>query len=138
MANYMREIAKLLGLELGEIFQVDNDDLLKNYCFRFTKIGLEFSESKNDNIWITSDSYTVFSLLRGELSVIKLPWKPKNDEEYYIPNISNAIGYNRFYWKGDNLDDRYYNLGLVVKSKEDAIALRKKMLAVAKGDKDNG
>ena len=51
---------------------------------------------------------------------------------HYIPSISNAFGYNSFYWRGDDSDEKYYNFGIICKSKEEAIALRQKMLAVAK------
>ena len=126
MTNQMKEVAKLLGVELEEIFR------LKKYesYFRFTR---EYFESSLDgNNWSIADSLTLFAVLNGRATIQKLPWKPEYNEEYYIPSIGNASGYNVFFWEGDNVDDEYYNLGLVFKSKEEAIALRQKMLAVAK------
>ena len=73
MANQIAGVAKLLGVEVGEVFQVGNAESLKSYYLRFSKIGLEFSKSKGDDTWITADSYTLFSLLRGELSIKRLP-----------------------------------------------------------------
>lgn len=134
MDNKMMEVAKLLGLELGEIFQVGNDESLKNYYFRFTKIGLEFSKSEDDDIWITADSYKVFSLLRGELSIIKLPWMPLMEEVYYVPRIyyDDSGMYSKCCCRGNNADNEFYQLGIIFRTPEGAIAMTKKMLAVAK------
>ena len=132
--NYMAEVAGLFGVELGEVFKVTDDDSGKyhNY-YRFTeKKGIEVSE---DNVKWEADTAEVLVLkwlLIGVARIIKLPWKPKYDEKYYIPSISNAFGYNSFYWRGDDSDEKYYNFGIICKSKEEAIVLRQKMLAVAK------
>lgn len=126
MNNYMEGVAKLLGVELEEVFRLEK---YESY-FRFTR---EYFESSLDgNNWSIADKFTLFAVLNGGATIKKLPWKPEYNEKYYIPSINNAVGYNDFYWKGDDSDDKYYNLGLVFKSKEEAIALGQKMLAVAK------
>lgn len=132
MVNKMSSVAALLGVELGESFKIADDR--SNFwkwerCYRFTNNGMEMS--KDEIHWEKCTSELLEWLIKGEID-IKLPWKPEYNEKYYIPSISNASGYNDFYWKGDNSDDRYYNRGLVFKSKEEAIALGQKMLAVAK------
>lgn len=135
--NYMAEVAKLLGVELGEYFKITSDTQgdypgdYQNY-YRFTENNcLEISDDGVE--WITTIATVLLKhILMGDVRIIKLPWKPKYDEEYYIPCISNAFGYIKFYWKGDDSDDKYYNLGLIFRSKEEAIALGQKMLAVAK------
>ena len=123
MTSHMKEVAKLLGVELEEVFR------LKNYesYFRFTR---EYFESSLDgNNWSIAHNLTLLAVLNGTATIKR---KPKYDEKYYIPSISNAFGYNSFYWKGDDSDEKYYNFGIICKSKEEAIALRQKMLAVAK------
>lgn len=126
MTSHMAEVAKLLGVELEEVFRLEK---YESY-FRFTREYFESSLDGND--WSMANSLTLLAVLNGTATIKKLPWKPKYDEKYYIPSISNAFGYNSFYWRGDDSDDKYYNLGLIFKSKEDAIALGQKMLAVAK------
>lgn len=126
--NCMAEVAKLLGVELEEVFCIDGDE----HYFRLTDTGLGMSMCSENKNWFVAPINALNGLLLGENEIIKLPWKPKYDEEYYIPSISNALGYNHFHWKGDALDDRCYNLEVVVKSKEEAVAMTKKMLAVAK------
>lgn len=123
MTSHMEGVAKLLGVELEEIFRLEK---YESY-FRFTR---EYFESSLDgNNWSIAHSLTLLAVLNGTATIKR---KPKYDEKYYIPSISNAFGYNSFYWKGDDSDEKYYNFGIICKSKEEAIALRQKMLAVAK------
>lgn len=123
MTSHMKEVAKLLGVELEEVFRLEK---YESY-FRFTR---EYFESSLDGSnWSMANSLTLLAVLNGTATIKR---KPKYDEKYYIPSISNAFGYNSFYWRGDDSDEKYYNFGIICKSKEEAIALRQKMLAVAK------
>ena len=123
MTSHMKEVAKLLGVELEEVFRLEK---YESY-FRFTR---EYFESSLDgNNWSIAHNLTLLAILNGTATIKR---KPKYDEKYYIPSISNAFGYNSFYWKGDDSDEKYYNFGIICKSKEEAIALRQKMLAVSK------
>ena len=123
MTNHMKEVAKLLGVDLKEVFRLEK---YESY-FRFTR---EYFESSLDgNNWSIAHNLTLLAVLNGTATIKR---KPKYDEKYYIPSISNAFGYNSFYWRGDDSDEKYYNFGIICKSKEEAIALRQKMLAVAK------
>ena len=123
MTSYMEGVAKLLGVELEEVFRLEK---YESY-FRFTRE--HFESSLDGNNWSIAHSLTLLAVLNGTATIKR---KPKYDEKYYIPNISNAFGYNSFYWRGDDSDEKYYNFGIICKSKEEAIALRQKMLAVAK------
>ena len=123
MTSHMEGVAKLLGVELEEVFRLEK---YESY-FRFTR---EYFESSLDgNNWSIAHSLTLLAVLNGTATIKR---KPKYDEKYYIPSISNAFGYNSFYWKGDDSDEKYYNFGIICKSKEEAIALRQKMLAIAR------
>ena len=140
--NYMAEVAGLFGVELGEVFKVTDDDSGKyhNY-YRFTeKKGIEVSE---DNVKWEADTAEVLVfkwLLIGVARIIKLPWKPQEGEKYYVPRIA-IRPYDRhycYYWDNSGVDIKRYDMGIVYKTPEEAIALTKKMLAVAKEDRDNG
>ena len=140
--NYMAEVAGLFGVELGEVFKVTDDDSGKyhNY-YRFTeKKGIEVSE---DNVKWEADTAEVLVfkwLLIGVARIIKLPWKPQEGEKYYVPRIA-IRPYDRhyyYYWDNDGVDIKRYDMGIVCKTPEEAVALTKKMLAVAKEDRDNG
>lgn len=136
MNNHMADVAKLLGVEVGEVFQVGNDDSLKSYYFRFSKIGLEFSKSMGDNTWVTTDSYTLLSLLRGELPIKRLPWKPTGGDLYCYSDPASPVVWGRCSWTSRGVDKYRFNHGLVFRTSEEAIALTKKLLAVAQENDD--
>lgn len=127
MSSYMAKVAEMLGLKLGETFRIikDNDERIR--YFRLTEEGIIVSQ---DSVhW--SDDTTTFVLediLVGRAKVIPLSWKPEKNEIYYTPSISNTVGYNHFHWVEDDMDIRYYNSGLVCKTRERAIELAQKML----------
>ena len=142
MTNHMAEVAQMLGVELEEVFKVTDDDSGKyhNY-YKFTeKKGIEVSE---DNVkWEADTAGTLVLkwLLIGVARIVKLPWKPRKGEKYYIPYISTQQKgmYVSFYWANDDINIEHYRMGIVCKTPEEAIALTKKMLAVAKEVENNG
>ena len=123
MISHMEGVAKLLGVELEEVFRLEK---YESY-FRFTREHFESSLDRNN--WSIAHSLTLLAVLNGTATIKR---KPEYNDKYYIPSIGNTSGYDSFYWQRDNLDEKYYNLGIICKSKEEAIALRQKMLAVAK------
>lgn len=134
--NHMAEVAKMFGVELGEVFKVTDDDSGKyhNY-YRFTeKKGIEVSE---DNIKWEADTTEVLVLkwlLIGVARIIKLPWKPQKGDTYYIPCIMTQpkYMYSTLWWSNDDYDKEYYRMGLICKTSEEAIALAEKMLDTVK------
>lgn len=131
MANYMREIAGLLGVELGESFKIvdDNSGKYHNY-YRFTEEkGIEVSDDNAD--WEMAIAGVLKWLLMGDARIIKLPWKPQEDEKYYVPFIATKPinMYDVHYWENDDVDIERYRMGLVCKTSEEAVAMTKKMLA---------
>ena len=132
MINHMAEVAQMLGVELGEVFKVTDDDSGKyhNY-YKFTeKKGIEVSE---DNVkWEADTAGTLVLkwLLIGVARIIKLPWEPQKGEKYYIPCIGAQpeYMYSVNHWDNDDIDKKYYHMGIVCKTKEEAIVLTEKML----------
>ncbi len=82
MANIMKDVAKLLGLELEEEFDIEGFPSK----FKFTEIGLLYW-SNTDRRWC-STSGIPNKLLTGEYNLITLP-KPILDdsEKEYLGNI---------------------------------------------------
>lgn len=72
MANHMEEVAKLLGMELGEVFQIAYEEGISPFYYRLTKeTGIECSE---DNVnWEVSEAVSLRDLLIGDTRAIKLP-----------------------------------------------------------------
>lgn len=136
MTNHMSKVAEMLGLKMGETFRITKDNDERIQYFRLTEEGIIVSQ---DSVHWSDTTTTIVleDILAGRAKVTPLSWKPEKDEVYYIPSISNAVGYNNFYWFGDDTDINHYNLGLVCKTKERAIELSQKMLvAVAKEGKE--
>lgn len=80
--NRMKEVAQMLGVELGEEFKIKYD----HFKYKITERGLERFDSY-DNRWYLG-APTFVELLRGDCKIIKLP-KPILDdvEKEYLSNI---------------------------------------------------
>ena len=134
MTNHMEEVAKLLGVELEEVFKVTDDDSGKyhNY-YRFTeKKGIEVSE---DNVkWEADTAGTLVLkwLLIGVARIIKLPWKPSRHDTYYMPSVTSIDKYIKLFWTGSKNDEDSYQQGLVLRTKKEAVELAEEMLDVAR------
>ena len=135
--NHMSEVAELLDVKLGEVFQIDNCRSVAKEYFRLTEDGLEQSNTANaDGEWIEGDEWILVLLLTGEADIIQLPWKPQNGKQYYIPRITTSPEYmfDVYCWDDNEYDKEYYRMGIVCKTSAEAIQLAKKMLAVAQKD----
>lgn len=134
--NCMAEVAKALGLELEEMFRIDGD----GHYFRLTDTGLGMSIDLGNKDWFAAPINALYGLLLGENEIIKLPWKPQEDEKYYVPFIATkpVNMYDEHYWENEDIDMKRYRMGLVCKTKEEAVALTKKMLTVPQEVKTNG
>lgn len=136
--NHMAEVAKIFGVELGESFKITSDTrgVYQNY-YRFSENNC-FETSYDGVEWkMTIAAVLLKHILMGDIRIVKLPWrpwKPQIGEKYYIPCIDTELEYmySVYYWSNDEYDNKYYHMGLVCKTKEEAVALTKKMLAVAK------
>ena len=134
MANYIAEVAKLLGVELGESFKITSDTQddypgdYQNY-YRFT----ENNCFETSNVKWEADTAEVLVLkwlLIGVARIIKLPWKPRKGERYYVPRIAVRPKDRNcyYYWVNDDINIKHYRMGIVCKTPEEAIALTEKML----------
>lgn len=129
--NYMAEVAKLLGVELGESFKItySNQGDCQNY-YRFTENNC--IEISNDGVeWkMTTAAILLKDTLMGDIRIVKLPWKPRKGEKYYMPRIAirPEDRHYCYYWDNSGIDIKRYDMGLVCKTPEEAIALTEKML----------
>ncbi len=71
--NHMADVAKMLGVELGEEFE------LKDYEYNPYKITDGGLIDWQGDEWCNA----LTGLLLGEVEIIKKPWKPKEGETYY-------------------------------------------------------
>ena len=132
--NYMAEVAKLLGVELGESFKITSDTqgdyhnyyrLTENNCLEMSDDGVEWK--------MTTAAVLLKHILMGDIRIVKLPWRPWRPqirEKYYVPRIA-IRPYDRhywYYWDNSGVDIKRYDMGIVCKTPEEAIALTEKML----------
>ena len=114
--NLMADVAKMLGVELEEEFTVPN----KVATLKISANNGLMCKFKDNENWEYCALY-LQELLMGDMEIVKLPWKPKKDENYYYPNISLKKT-SRDVWFDTTFDYAIYNLGVCYKTKEEAEA----------------
>ena len=79
--NHMREVAHMLGLELGENFRFKSRLIdLSTYEFKFTEDYLMYYHTEGE-YWEKASFDTLCDLLNGKYEVIKLPKSILTEEE---------------------------------------------------------
>lgn len=116
--NLIPQIAQMLGVEIGEDFKI------KGYIepiYRFDADGLKASYSCLMQKRLTFANAMLSSLLAGEVEIVKLPWKPKNGEEYYTFSLSAGKWIVcRQCWTNHPIDLALRDKGWVFRTKEEA------------------
>lgn len=85
----MDNIAKMLGVEIGEWFKISkNAKICEELTYKFTPRGLyvEFIDNEGTCYFDPVDGKYWAGILNGEFEIVKLPWKPKKWDWYYYPN----------------------------------------------------
>ena len=122
-------------MELEEDFRIKG--IRSDLLFRITEGGVfsHYSESEYGEL----NKLMLTQLLTGESEIIKLPWKPKFGEAYYIPVIPCVRPVcEEERWKNTEEERIYYEMGFICKTGEEAVALARRMLAVAKEAREDG
>ena len=115
--NFIPEICKMLGVELGEEFKVEGD----NRTYWFDLDGLHSGEYVVED----EDDAMLHDLLCGEVEIVKLPWKPKQDETFYTFGIhateNKWVVVSAEWW--DNVKNlALYKIGWIYRSQAEAEA----------------
>lgn len=119
--NYMPEVAKMLGVEMGEEFDMIIGKTLSG-PFRFT----EFDVVDRKGWSIPLDRF--HKLLVGEYTIQKRPWRPKYDDEYWIVFTNGNVGW-QYFQKGHIGHLANLNMGNCFPSEESALVAVPEMLA---------
>ena len=128
--NYMKDVAALLGVQLNEEFRVlDKNKQDVGYSFKITERGLEFYIKE----WHVTAGW-LENLLTKEYTIERLPFKPKNRENYWTLRYTSDCGIMTAEdvwedWSQDYL--AYYN-GLCFRTEEEAEANKDKLLKIIK------
>lgn len=124
--NLIPQIAKMLGVELGEEFKINEYDEI---TFKFAENGIMSRFNEEGAEWTTTYA-TLNKLLRGEIEIVKLPWKPNMGEEYYT--FSTSAGkwiVCQQLWANHPFDLALFDKDWVFHSKKEAEAALPKMAA---------
>lgn len=121
--NYMADVARMLGVELGEEFKIDGSNLI----YKFFENGLYFRSIEG---WLPA-KHQFLDLIKGECNIVKLPWQPKDNETYYRP-WRYFTGATSIYWNNAVEDFALKEAGMIFRTAEECEAalpaLRKKYL----------
>ena len=113
----MAAVAKLLGVELGEEFIIENKDRKETVV-----LAMDGFHVIQPNNVVGPDHGKLFSkVLQGLYEIKKKPWEPKYKEYYYCPSITQ-IRVIQSMWLGDTRDYAMKFLGMVYRSEEEAKA----------------
>ena len=115
--NCMAAIAKMLGVELGEEFIIENKDRKETVVLAMDG----FHVIQPNNVVGPDHGKLLSKVLQGLYEVKKKPWGPKYKEPYYRPNIiyeevSDTI------WRGGTFDYSLKALGMIYRSRQEAEA----------------
>ena len=130
--NYMQDVARMLGVELGEEFMIEDADgyLIDTNVYNLTEIGCFYSTNRND-ISAGSGNGRFLGILQGSFKIRKLPWQPKVGDKYFYPNAEFEHAWCSE-WKNYSLDFALKEAGMIFRTVEACEAalpeLRKKYL----------
>ena len=112
--NYYKKIAEMLGVELGEEFKVKlKSGKRSEQAYKFTEEG--FVDTKYEII----DIFNFFEILKGNVEIVKLPWKPKKGEAYW--HYSKGWEQATFRkWEGTSDDLWTWKCGSCFRTEEEA------------------
>ena len=119
--NNMPNVAKLLGVEINEVFTVKNEkDEEMEGVFRIEPYGLY----RKQGIAFWEPSIHLEKLISGEWKLLKIPFKPRAGEAYWFVSLrTKQITWNEFV--GRSFDYMAKATGNCFKSEDDAFHNRK-------------
>lgn len=117
--NLIPEIAKMLGVELGEEFKVVSKEGNEQIC-NFTMAGLFEHDNKESGSY---NKELLAEIVCNNAEIVKLPWKPKEGAMFYTFDLN----YGRwvvclFTWIGAPDDYALLDKGWVYRTAKEARA----------------
>lgn len=127
--NLIPQIAQMLGVELGEEFKIKGYGEL---TYKFDNDGLRVSCGNGARKFNPTANTSFTALLAGKDEIIKLPWKPKQDETFYTFGIhateNKWVVVSVKWW--DNVKNlALYKIGWVYRSQAEAESALPKVAA---------
>ena len=109
--NYMKEIARMLGVELGEEFEIKSVP----GKFYINNGGLKLSGREEMKL-----GATLMCILKGDDEIVKLPWKPKNGDEVWYSSFTYGV-VSTIFNSYNSRDLLLYKLGKIYRTEKEAL-----------------
>lgn len=124
--NLIPEIARMLGVEIGEEFKVKG----REYIFHFVDNGLIAYRTDGSALPYENCLAHFLWLINGEEEIVKIPWKPKKGDGYYTFEVFRGKWVVRLlWWTGAPCNYALLDKGWVFRTKEEAEAALTKVAA---------
>ena len=118
--NYWKQFAEMLGLELGQEFELKDDDGKRKdeYTYKIIEDGL-YRKEANAIALYAEPSVTLDCILNGDYKAVPKPWKPKIGEKYWTySEIWEEV--TSFRWEGYYYDLLLWKVGNCFKTRDEA------------------
>lgn len=130
--NLIPEIAKMLGVELGEEFKVKGDDEL-TYIFTDDGLKITYDGGIDGDIEIAQIAINsaFAALANGKDEIVKLPWKPKIYDIYWTFKAAHIDVWciTEARWMNNPNDVAAFKNGWVYRTQEEAKSALPKVAA---------
>ena len=113
--NCMAAVAKLLGVELGEEFIIENADHKETVVLAADG----FHVIQPNNVVGPDHGKLLSKVLQGLYEVKKKPWVPKNCDDYYILNVETGR-IECYSWGATTFDLAVKSLGIIYRTEAEA------------------
>ena len=129
--NLIPEIAKMLGVEIGEEFKVKGYEL--TYMITDNK-GLMATNDSPETGWKPANAANALfvDLVNGKDEIVKIPWKPKKGDVYYtfsFGGLSEEWVVVKQQWDAHPYERALLEKGWVYRTREEAQAALPKVAA---------
>lgn len=112
--NLIPEITRMLGVEIGEEFKIKGATGVDSTIFWFDLDGLHAETCEMADV-------TLWQLVLGNETIVKLPWKPKKGDAYYTFEVFRGKWVVRsLWWTGAPCNYALLDKGWVFRTKEEA------------------
>lgn len=117
--NYYKQFAEMLGLELGEEFNlICTEEETDENTYKITEDGMYYQGIQNDSWW--GEPYkTLDSLLMGEVKAVPKPLKLEVGKQYFFYSVSLNRATTRK-WNNGNYDLLLWKFGNCFKTEKEA------------------
>lgn len=117
--NLIPQIAQMLGVELNEEFKIKGRE---GVIYKFIVDGLIVSDDDAEKVYTTANM-PLIGLVRGDIEIVKLPWKPKKGDVYStFGRLGDKWVVRSLWWGGFPEEYALLDKGWVYRSEKEAQA----------------